>query len=109
MKENISRLMDGEVDVAVVWRGEGVDEKGYNAKSGQLLVEVDPRYFRPTEVDLLIGDPSKAKQRLGWEATSKFEDMVTEMVKADLKVIEREAQHRRLDEEQTVTKVRVVR
>ena len=99
-----------EVGVQVEWRGEGVEEKGYNRKSGQLLVEVDTRYFRPTEVDLLIGDPSKAKQRLGWEAASKFEDMVTEMVAADLKVIEREAQHRRLDEEQApVTRVRAVR
>jgi GDPmannose 4,6-dehydratase len=89
----------GEIDVGIEWRGAGVAEQGRNARTGDLLVEVDPRYFRPTEVDLLIGDASKAKQRLGWEATSSFADMVTEMVRSDIRLIGREATYRRLDEE----------
>jgi GDPmannose 4,6-dehydratase len=67
-----------------VWSGKDVDEKGHCAQTGKLLVAIDPRYFRPTEVDLLLGDPSKAKQKLGWEHTSTMEDLVREMVAADL-------------------------
>ena len=85
--------------IALDWRGEGVEERGVCAKTGRTLVEIDPRYFRPTEVDLLIGDPSKAKADLGWEATTGFEVLVDEMVAADLRTVEREAQHRRIDEE----------
>ena len=62
-----------EVGVAIVWRGEGVDEKGFDAANGVVRVEVDPRYFRPTEVDLLIGDASKAKAQLGWTARRRLE------------------------------------
>ena len=80
------------------WRGQGVEERGVCAKSGKLLVEVDPRYFRPTEVELLIGDPAKAKAELGWEATTSFDELVTEMMVADLETVEHEAQHRRVDE-----------
>jgi GDPmannose 4,6-dehydratase len=86
------------VGIAVEWRGQGVEERGVCAKSGKLLVEVDPRYFRPTEVELLIGDPAKAKAELGWEATTSFDELVTEMMAADLETVEREAQHRRVDE-----------
>ena len=82
--------------ITIEWRGSGVDEKGYCAETGGLLIEVDPRYFRPTEVDLLIGDPRKAKEKLGWEATSDLAGLIHEMVAADLKVIAREADHRRL-------------
>ena len=89
----------GEVGTKIEWVGEGVDEKGLEAGTGRVRVEVDPRYFRPTEVDLLIGDPSKAQQQLGWTPTTTFDEMVTEMIRSDLKVIEREAAHRRLDEE----------
>jgi len=75
----------------IVWRGHGADEKGFDAASGRELVEIDPRYFRPTEVDLLIGDPSKARSRLGWHHKISFEQLVAEMVESDLKVIERES------------------
>lgn len=69
------------------WRGEGVDEVGVDEASGDELVKVDPRYFRPTEVDLLLGDPSKARTKLGWKHQVSFEDLVTEMVTGDLKAV----------------------
>ena len=77
-------LAFAEVGVTIDWSGSGVDEEGIDAKSGKTLVKVDPRYFRPTEVDLLLGDPSKAEKMLGWQATTKFEKLVAEMVQADL-------------------------
>ena len=58
------------------WRGEGVDEKGVDAKTGEVLVEIDPRYFRPTEVDLLLGDAAKARAKLGWKHTTSFDELV---------------------------------
>jgi GDPmannose 4,6-dehydratase len=67
------------------WKGEGVNEKGLDAKSGKVLVEIDPKYFRPTEVELLIGNPAKAKQKLGWEPKVKFKELVKIMTEADLK------------------------
>ena len=73
--------------IELEWRGEGVDEKAYNTKTGDCLVQVDPRYFRPTEVDLLIGDPTKAKEKLGWTATCTLEEMVREMVEYDLEIV----------------------
>lgn len=76
------------------WRGKGVGETGIDAGSGQVLVRVDPRYFRPTEVECLVGDPSKANSELGWKATTRFEDMVAEMVDSDLVAV-REEQSRR--------------
>jgi GDPmannose 4,6-dehydratase len=66
------------------WSGQGVEEKGRDAATGQILVEVDPEYFRPTEVELLLGDPTKARDGLGWTATTSLEEMVTEMVESDL-------------------------
>ena len=75
------------IDITLDWRGEGVDEKGYNAATGDCLIEVDPRYFRPTEVELLIGDPAKAKEKLGWEATTTLAEIVAEMVTNDLDVV----------------------
>lgn len=87
------------VGIEVIWQGKGVEEVGTCAKSGRILVEVDPRYFRPTEVELLIGDPAKAKTELGWEATTTFEELVTDMMVADLRTVEREAKTRRIDEE----------
>jgi GDPmannose 4,6-dehydratase len=77
-----------EVGVEVEWRGSGVDEKGYDPKTGKLLVEIDPRYFRPTEVDLLLGDPSKARKKLGWTAKTPLSDLVREMVQSDLAEID---------------------
>ena len=77
-------LSFAEVGVTIDWKGSGIDEEGIDAKSKKTLVKVDPRYFRPTEVDLLLGDPSKAEKMLGWQATTKFEKLVAEMVQADL-------------------------
>ena len=72
-----------KLGMSVTWQGEGVDEKGYNA-NGQCIVAVDPQYFRPTEVETLLGDASKAKQLLGWEPEITFDELVTEMVEYDL-------------------------
>lgn len=74
----------GHVNKTIRWEGEGVDEKGYDAESGKLIVAVDPRYFRPTEVETLLGDPSKAKEKLGWEPKITLEEMVHEMMENDL-------------------------
>ena len=74
----------------IVWKGSGVDEKGIDAKSGEILVEIDPRYFRPTEVDFLLGDASKARQKLGWRHKITFPELVREMVEADFKQVKRE-------------------
>jgi GDPmannose 4,6-dehydratase len=76
-----------QIDVPIAWEGVGLEEKGLDAKSGRVLVQVDPRYFRPTEVDLLVGDPSKAISKLGWQHKVSFEQLVAEMVAADLKTI----------------------
>jgi GDPmannose 4,6-dehydratase len=72
------------------WQGTGQHEKGIDAKTGKIVIEIDPKYFRPTEVDLLLGDPSKAKAKLGWEPKVTFEGLVNMMVDADLKAAERE-------------------
>lgn len=72
-----------EVGVKVDWRGEGVDEKGYDAASGRLLVEVNPEFFRPAEVELLWGDPAKAERELGWHRKTGFRELVAMMVRAD--------------------------
>jgi GDPmannose 4,6-dehydratase len=85
-------LAFAEVGRSIVWRGSGVEEKGVDAKTGQVLVEVDPRYFRPTEVDLLLGDPSKAHRVLGWKHKSSFREMVAEMVARDMIAVKAEAQ-----------------
>lgn len=82
------------VNISLEWRGGGIDEKGYDTASGRCLVQVDPRYFRPTEVDILIGDASKAKQKLGWSYTTRLAEMVDEMVKSDLKVVQAERNRR---------------
>jgi GDPmannose 4,6-dehydratase len=73
---------------AVVWRGQGIDEVGLDAKTGDILVKIDPHYFRPTEVDALLGDAGKAHQRLGWRPLVGFDEIVREMVEADLQRIE---------------------
>ncbi|MAH93169.1 MAG: GDP-mannose 4,6-dehydratase [Hyphomonas sp.] len=84
-------LAFAELGRTIEWQGEGVDEIGRDAKTGDVLVRIDPRYFRPTEVDLLIGDPTKAYDKLGWKHTTSFVDLVKEMVRADLDLIERES------------------
>ncbi|MGV2103226.1 GDP-mannose 4,6-dehydratase [Rhizobium sp. 21-4511-3d] len=78
-----------KVGMPIEWRGEGVNEKGYDATSGECLVEIDPRYFRPTEVDLLIGNPAKAQSKLGWAHETNLDQLVAEMVREDLKVMAR--------------------
>ncbi|KQQ41143.1 GDP-mannose 4,6 dehydratase [Methylobacterium sp. Leaf125] len=72
----------------IAWQGEGVEEQGLDAKTGQVLVKIDPVYFRPTEVDQLLGDPTKAREKLGWTHTVPFADLVEEMVRADLAAIQ---------------------
>jgi GDPmannose 4,6-dehydratase len=78
----------------LVWRGRGVEEKGVDQSTGSVLVEVDPRYFRPTEVDSLLGDASKARAKLGWRHRTSFEQLVTEMVDADMVKIREERERR---------------
>ena len=73
-----------ELGIAIEWEGKGVDEKGINLANGKTIVAVDPRYFRPTEVETLLGDPTKAKTNLGWEPKISFESLVSEMVRTDL-------------------------
>jgi len=76
-----------DVGITIRWEGEGVDERGYCADSGRCVVEIDPRYFRPTEVELLIGDPSKAHQKLGWRHETSVRELAREMVEADLLIM----------------------
>ncbi len=77
--EHSARLLGYEIE----WQGSGADEKGIDAKTGQVLIEIDPKYFRPAEVDKLLGDASKAKEKLGWEPKVKFEELVKLMVEAE--------------------------
>ncbi|HKT84811.1 MAG TPA: GDP-mannose 4,6-dehydratase [Novosphingobium sp.] len=77
-----------DAGIPVEFGGHGVEEKGYCQRTGKVLIEIDPRYFRPTEVELLIGDPSKAKQRLGWSHETSVRELAREMVMADLEVME---------------------
>jgi GDPmannose 4,6-dehydratase len=80
-------LAFSKVGRKIEWRGKGVDEIGVNSATGETLVKIDSRYFRPTEVDLLLGDPSKARRVLGWEHKVSFPELVSEMVESDLKVV----------------------
>jgi GDPmannose 4,6-dehydratase len=80
-----------ELGFDIAWQGKGVDEQGIDRKSGKAVVKVDPRYFRPTEVETLLGDPSKAKAKLGWRAETSFADLVREMTAADLEIAKRDA------------------
>ena len=85
--ETVRRFVElafAELGRELEWEGTGVDEVGKDAKSGNVLIEIDPRYFRPTEVDLLIGDPTKVKEKLGWEAKIEVEELVSEMVRVAL-------------------------
>lgn len=79
------------IDINMEWKGEGVDEKGYDKATGKCLVEVDERYFRPTEVETLLGDPTKAKEKLGWVPKITLDEMVTEMVENDMMIAKRDA------------------
>jgi GDPmannose 4,6-dehydratase len=79
-----------EIGTTVRWEGTGINERGFDAVTGKVLVEIDPRYFRPTEVETLLGDPSKAFAKLGWKAKVGFKELVAEMVREDLKEAERD-------------------
>lgn len=81
---NFIEMAFAEVGITLRWTGEGLEEKGLNAETGTELVEVDPRYFRPSEVDLLIGDATKAKEKLGWVHETRLEDLVKEMIATDM-------------------------
>jgi GDPmannose 4,6-dehydratase len=85
-----------EAGIELEWQGEGVDEKGIDRATGKTVVEIDPKYFRPTEVEILLGDPTKAKEVLGWNPTrTKFEELVKIMVESDIKHVEREERIRK--------------
>jgi len=83
-------LAFAEVGIEIVWQGAGVEEKGIDKATGNVLIEVDPRYFRPTEVDLLLGDASKAKKKLGWQPKITLKEMCSLMVKEDLMTAQRD-------------------
>ncbi|HEY2112064.1 MAG TPA: GDP-mannose 4,6-dehydratase [Dongiaceae bacterium] len=88
-------LAFAETGRQIAWQGAGTQEHGVDAKSGQVLVSIDPRYFRPTEVDYLHGDPAKAKAKLGWKHKVSFRDLVSEMVASDLQVVREEHERSR--------------
>lgn len=90
VRELVERAF-AEVGIEIAWRGRGVEETGVDRRSGRVLVEVDPRYFRPLEVHHLQGDPGKARAKLGWHHRVGFGELVAEMVEADLVAVEREA------------------
>jgi GDPmannose 4,6-dehydratase len=87
-------LAFAKVDRKIDWKGQGIDEVGFDAANGGILVKIDSRYFRPTEVDLLLGDASKARRVLGWKHTVGFEELVSEMMASDLKTVAGEAKVR---------------
>jgi GDPmannose 4,6-dehydratase len=90
VREFVERAF-AEVGTGIEWRGMGIGERGLDAATGRVLVEVDPRYFRPTEVDVLLGDATKARERLGWTHETGFDELVREMVASDLEVMRRGA------------------
>ena len=99
--ETVRRFVElafAELDRKIVWQGDGVEEVGIDASSGDVLVEIDPGYFRPTEVDLLIGDPTKAKEKLGWEAKIELEGLVSEMVRVAMHNAQQKAADTKLAE-----------
>ena len=79
------------LDIVIQWQGQGVEEQGYECRTGKRIIAVDPSYFRLTEVETLLGDPSKAKEKLGWQPRISFEQLVEEMITTDLKLAEQEA------------------
>ncbi|MBF0253333.1 MAG: GDP-mannose 4,6-dehydratase [Candidatus Omnitrophica bacterium] len=80
------------IDFDLVWKGKGEEEKGIDKKTGRVLIEIDPKYYRPSEVDELLGDASKAKKKLGWEAKTKFDELAQIMVEADIKLLEKKGE-----------------
>ncbi len=80
----LCELAFNNIGIEIVWEGEGIDEKGMDQKTGKILIEIDQKYFRPSEVDSLLGDPKKAQEKLKWKAKISFEDLIKEMVDYDL-------------------------
>ena len=80
-------LAFAEVGITIAWQGEGVDEVGYDTKTGQRIIFIDQKYFRPSEVEFLLGDPTKAKEKLGWEPRIRFHELVTEMMNSELQLV----------------------
>ena len=80
-------LAFSEIDINIIWAGKGTEEKGLDEKSGKILVEIDPRYFRPTETDILLGDPTKAQKILNWQHTTSFAQLIHEMVTHDIDLL----------------------
>jgi GDPmannose 4,6-dehydratase len=89
VREFVERAF-AETGRRIEWRGKEIEEKGLDARTGEVLVEIDPRYFRPTEVEFLLGDPAKAQAALGWRHTTSFPDLVKDMIRSDLDVVRRE-------------------
>ena len=85
-----AEMVFSRLDMPLIWQGEGVHEKGIDSRSGKIVIEIDPKYFRPAEVDLLLGDPAKAKQALNWEPKTSFKELVNMMVDADVILADRE-------------------
>ena len=86
VREFVEAAFD-EVGIKIEWRGEGVDEKGYDSKNGRMLVDVNPKFFRPAEVSLLLGDASKAESKLGWHRKVSFKELVKMMVRSDMELL----------------------
>ena len=93
VREFVEKAFD-LIDRKVVWRGQGVEEKGIDQATGETLVEIDPRYFRATEVDALLGDPSKARAKLGWRHKTSFDTLVSDMLEADMVAVVDEQERR---------------
>ena len=89
VREFVERAFS-EIEITLEWQGHGVNEKGIDSANGRVLVEIDARYFRPTEVDMLLGDPSKARRKLGWKPKVGFEELCSIMVKSDLEEARRD-------------------
>ena len=78
-----------ELDISIDWVGDGINEKGINVRNGKTIIAIDKKYYRPTEVDQLLGDPSKANKKLGWSSNTSFKDLVKIMVMSDLEKVKK--------------------
>jgi GDPmannose 4,6-dehydratase len=90
VREFVTRAA-ARLDMQIEWRGQGLEEQGIDTRTGKVIVKIDPRYFRPTEVDTLLGDSTKARTRLGWSPEVGFDELIAEMVQADLQIARRDA------------------
>lgn len=81
-----------ELDMEIEWKGEGINETGVDKKTGKTVIKIDPRYFRPTEVDLLLGDPSRAEEKLGWKVKTKFAELAKRMAKSDYELLKNDGE-----------------